>query len=130
MKAPKQARQQAEQLFHLCLVEGLLDEERGTQVLQGIVGAKPRGYLGILWHFRRLVEQYRDARAAKVESAKPLPDDMRARIQADLARVYGGGLAVSFSEDAALIGGMRIRVGSDVYDGSVRGRLAALERSF
>ena len=130
MKAPKQAREQAEQLFHLCLVEGLLDEERGIKVLQGIVGTKPRGYLGILWHFRRLVEQYRDARAAKVETARPLPDDMRARLSADLARVYGGGLAVSFSEDAALIGGMRIRVGSDVYDGSVRGRLAALERSF
>ena len=130
MKAPKQAREQAEQLFHYCLVDGLLDEERAAKVLQGIVETKPRGCLGVLWHFRRLVEQYRDARAAKVESARPLPEETRDRLRADLARMYGGGLTISFSEDAALIGGMRIRVGSDVYDGSVRGRLSALERSF
>jgi len=130
MRAPKQARKQAEQLYQLCLVKGLLDEKRGEQVLQGIVETKPRGYLGILWHFRRLVEQYRDARAAKVESARTLPEDTRARLQAELARVYGEGLAISFREDPTLIGGMRIKVGSDVYDGTVRGRLATLERSF
>ena len=47
-------------------------------------------------------------------------------IQADLARVYGPGLNTSFALNLDLIGGVRIRVGSDVYDGSVRARLAAL----
>jgi F-type H+-transporting ATPase subunit delta len=55
---------------------------------------------------------------------------LRASVQAGLARVHGPGLSTSFAEDSALIGGMRIRVGSDVYDGSVQGRLAALEQSF
>jgi F-type H+-transporting ATPase subunit delta len=39
---------------------------------------------------------------------------------------YGGGFKTLFSENPALIGGMRIKVGSDVYDGSLRTKLAAL----
>jgi F-type H+-transporting ATPase subunit delta len=41
--------------------------------------------------------------------------------------VYGAGVEATFTENPALIGGMRIKVGSDVYDDSVRARLAALE---
>ena len=44
-----------------------------------------------------------------------------------LSRVYGPGLDTSFGLSPELIGGMRIKVGSDVYDASVRARLAALE---
>jgi F-type H+-transporting ATPase subunit delta len=44
-----------------------------------------------------------------------------------VARRYGAGLQPSFEVDPALIGGLRIRVGSDVYDGSLRARLAALQ---
>jgi F-type H+-transporting ATPase subunit delta len=40
--------------------------------------------------------------------------------------IYGDGLATSFRENADLIGGMRIKVGSDVYDGSIRRKLEAL----
>ena len=54
----------------------------------------------------------------------------RAGIQAGLARRYGPGLSTAFAQRPALIGGMRIQVGSDVYDGSVRAGLAALEKSF
>jgi len=47
-----------------------------------------------------------------------------------LGRVYGPGLIFDFRQSAALIGGMRIKVGSDVYDGSVQARLNALVESF
>ena len=60
----------------------------------------------------------------------PLPADLQVSVQAELTKVYGPGITASFAENPALIGGLRIQVGSDVYDGSVRGRLAALERSF
>jgi F-type H+-transporting ATPase subunit delta len=130
MKATKQARRQATQLFRLCLVNGLLDENRARQVVQQIIAAKPRGYLGTLSYFQRLVRLDCAQHTAKVESALALPPDLRASVQAGLARVHGPGLSTSFAEDSALIGGMRIRVGSDVYDGSVQGRLAALEQSF
>jgi F-type H+-transporting ATPase subunit delta len=77
-----------------------------------------------------LVELDSARHTAKVESALTLPADLQASVQTGLARVYGPGLTTSFAENPALIGGMRIRVGSDVYDGSVQGRLAALEQSF
>jgi F-type H+-transporting ATPase subunit delta len=130
MKATKQARDEAGRLFGLCVTDGLLDEGRAQQVLQQIVEIKPRGYLGMLWHFRRMTELYRKGHAAKVESATALAEDLRTRVQAELARLYGPGLVVSFAEVPALIGGMRIQVGSDVYDGSVQGRLSILQRSF
>ncbi len=130
MKATKQARREATQLFRLCLVNGLLDEDRALQAVRQVIASKPRGYLGMLSYFRRLVELDQAERTAKVESALKLTADVEAHVQTGLAHAYGPGLTIAFAENAALIGGMRIRVGSDVYDGSVRGRLAALERSF
>jgi F-type H+-transporting ATPase subunit delta len=130
MKATKQNRREATQLFRLCLVNGLFDENRARQVVQQIIAAKPRGYLATLSHFQRLVRLDQARRTAKIESALTLPADLQAGVQTGLARVYGPGLSTSFGENQALIGGMRIRVGSDVYDGSVQARLAALEQSF
>lgn len=130
MKATKQARREAAQLFRLCLVDGLLDENRARQVVQHIIAAKPRGYLGTLSHFRRLVELDRKQHTAEVQSAAALPQDFQASVKTGLAGVYGPGLTISFADNPALIGGMRIRVGSDVYDGTVQARLAALEQSF
>jgi F-type H+-transporting ATPase subunit delta len=46
---------------------------------------------------------------------------------ADLTQRYGRGLHLSFNYDPRLIGGLRVKVGSDIFDGTVRGRLAALE---
>jgi len=129
MKATKQARREATQLFRLCQTNGTLDENRVRQVVQGIAAAKPRGYLATLSHFRRLVRLDALRHTAKVESAQVLPADLRAQVQSGLTRVYGSGLSALFAEKPTLIGGMRIQVGSDVYDGSVQGRLAALEQS-
>jgi F-type H+-transporting ATPase subunit delta len=71
-----------------------------------------------------------ERRTARVESAVPLPADMQADVQASLVRTYGPGLYITFAQNPALIGGMRIKVGSDVYDGSVQARLAALQEKF
>ena len=46
------------------------------------------------------------------------------------SRIYGPGLNISFVQNPELIAGLRIKVGSDVYDGSVQARLAALQESF
>ncbi|MBI1841861.1 MAG: F0F1 ATP synthase subunit delta, partial [Verrucomicrobia bacterium] len=43
---------------------------------------------------------------------------------------HGPGLQLSFEQNPALIGGLRIQVGSDVYDGSVAARLHELSESF
>ena len=130
MKTTKQIKREAKRLFRLCLVNGLLDEGRTRQVLQRIIGGKRRGGLALLSQFRRLVKLDHARHTAEVESAMPLPPDLRTAIQAGLVRVYGPGISVSFAHSPELIGGMRIKVGSDVYDGSVRARLAALEKGF
>ena len=83
-----------------------------------------------LKHFLRLVKLDEARHRATVESAEPLPPEIRSDLQAGLARVYGRGLNAAFTRSPELIGGMRIQVGSDVFDGSVRGRLAALAARF
>ena len=59
-----------------------------------------------------------------------LPTDLRAAIEEGLSKQYGPGLTATFAHRDSLIGGVRIQVGSDVYDGSILGRLRALEQSF
>ena len=130
MKATKQARNEATQLFRLCRVNGVLDENRAREVVRQIVATKPRGYLGTLTYFQRLVRLDAAGHTARVESAVKLPPDVQTSVRTGLTRAYGPGLSTNFADNPALIGGMRIRVGSDVYDGSVQGRLAALEQSF
>jgi F-type H+-transporting ATPase subunit delta len=81
-------------------------------------------------HFQRLLKLEEARRLAKVESAAPLGGDQQTSVRNELARTYGPGLNVVFSQNPALLGGLRIQVGSDVYDGSVQARLARLEESF
>ncbi len=130
MKVTKQARREAKELFRSCLINGLLDDGRVRQAVQKVIEVKPRGYVAILSHFQRLVKLDLDRRTAKVESAVSLDSDLQANIQAGLSRLYGAGLNISFAQNPTLIGGLRIKVGSDVYDGSIQARLAALEQSF
>jgi len=130
MKTSKQIKREAKQLFRLCLVNGLLDEGRVRRVVQQIIERKRRGYLTLLAHFQRLVSLDHALHTAEVESATPLPADLQATVRARLAEVYGFGIRTEFAHQPALIGGTRIKVGSDVYDGSVRAKLAALARKF
>ena len=130
MKITKQARREAKELFRSCAANGLMDENRVRQAVQAVIAQKPRGYVAILSHFQRLVKLDLDRRTARVESAAPLSPDIQAAVQSNLGRKYGAGLNVSFAQNPALIGGMRIQVGSDVYDGSVQARLAELREAF
>jgi F-type H+-transporting ATPase subunit delta len=130
MKTTKQLKREAKQLFRLCLVDGMLDETRAWRVVQRVLASRRRGYLFLAAHFERLVKLERSRHTAQVESATPLPDDLQASVQAGLVRVYGPRIVTSFAHSPALIGGMRIKVGSDVYDGSVKAGLAELEKSF
>ena len=130
MKTSKQAAREAKQLFRLCVSNGLLDEGRVRQVAEGVIRLQYRGYLAVLSHFRRLVKLDRERHTAEVESATPLPADLRASVQTGLEKLYGPGVDIQFAIRPSLIGGIRVKVGSDVYDGSVESELAALERSF
>ena len=123
-------RRDAKHLFRLCFTNGSLDESRVRQVVQGVLGSKRRGYLALATQFERLVRLDRLRHTAEIKTATTLPPGLRANVEASLLRLYGPGISTSFAESPALIGGMRIRVGSDVYDGSVKAGLEALEKSF
>jgi F-type H+-transporting ATPase subunit delta len=130
MQSTKKLRREAKQLFRLCLVEGLLDDDRVRRAVEKVLEAKRRGGFTLLSYFQRLVRLERSRHAAEVASAAALPAALQASVLANLERLYGPGLRTSFVLNPALIGGMRIQAGSDVYDGSVRSGLAAVERSF
>jgi len=127
MKISKQARRDARQLLRSCVANAVLDDNRVRQAVQFVIRDKPRGYLAVLSQFQRLVKLELARRTARVESATPLSPQFQAQVQADLTRIYGAGLSFVFVPNPALLGGLRIQVGGDVYNGSVQGRLAALQ---
>jgi F-type H+-transporting ATPase subunit delta len=130
MRITRRARREARRLYRASLADGRLDEDRARKVAQRIARGKRRGSLAVLAHFRRLVALDERRHQAVVTSAGELPADIRARVEAGLARTYGPSTKVTFEEDPTVIGGMRVTVGSDVYDGTVRTALAVLQERF
>ena len=130
MKITKQQKREAKQLYRVCLVNGLLDESRVRQVVQAVIATGERDSQPILAHFLRLVKLDYAEHTASIESAIPLSVDLRTIVLSELTQRYGSGLTTAFVENPELIGGMRIQVGCDVYDGSVRARLKELAKSF
>ena len=130
MKISKQAQRDARQLFRSCHANGLLDEARVRQTVALLSAQKPRGYVDILSRLHRLVKMDLEQHAARVESATPLSADLQAEVTAEIKKKYGAGVSISFAQKPELIGGLRIQVGSDLYDGSVKIRLEKLAESF
>ena len=130
MKTTRQTLREAKRLFRVCMVNGALDEGRVRQVVHGIIDSGRPGTLKVLSRFQRLVRIEQASRSATIESPSPLNGDVRASIESDLTRLYGRGLLTSYGENPTLLGGVRITVGSDVYDGSIQARLEELEEQF
>ena len=130
MKTAKQVRRDAKRLFRLCVVDGVLDQDRVRLVASRVAASGRAGTLPSLARFRRLVQLEVARRTAVVESASPLPEVTRAVIEAGLRRAHGPSLAITFAENPDLIAGVRIRIGGDVYDDSIRARLAAVGAAF
>jgi F-type H+-transporting ATPase subunit delta len=126
MKISKYARQNAKQLVRSCAANNVLDEARFRAVLGEILTRKPRGYLQIATQLQRLLKLHLDNRTARIESAVPLEPGMLENLQARLTQRFGPGLAFQYQENPQLVGGLRVQVGSDVFDGSIRARLREL----
>ena len=130
MKISKHAQRDARQLFRSCQTGGLLDENRVRQEVTLVLAQKPRRYFEILSRLYRLVKLDLERRTARVESAVPLPADLQTDVANRIKKIYGEGVSLTFDRNPALIGGLRVKVGSDVYDGSIQARLKALAESF
>ena len=130
MKVSKDAARAARRIYRLCAPEGRLDEGKIRTATAKIAGAKPRDYRAILHSLLRLVRLDEESRQALVESAADLDTASRVRIEESLNSQYGGGLSFTYQMDPELLGGVRIRVGNDVWDGSVQSRLERLANAF
>ena len=130
MKVSKVAAATARRLFGLCQTSGRLDETKLRTVFARLIESKPRDYRAVLVALQRLTRLEADRRRVTVESAVALDDASRQRVIDGLAKAHGPNLTISYTVNPELIGGLRIRVGNDVLDGSVQGRLARLANAF
>jgi F-type H+-transporting ATPase subunit delta len=76
--------------------------------------------------FEVLLDEHLGFVRADVSSARPLNDAQKAALEVQLTRVAGKKAKLKFQTDPALVAGVVARVGSTVYDGSVRGQLERL----
>lgn len=129
MKLDKDSRKLSRALYEASLTNGRLDGAKVSIVTRHIIASKPRHYVGILKEFQRLVRLEVERHHAVIESATPLDGGMADQLVSNLRSKYGADLTTEFKVNPELLGGLRIKIGSDVIDGSVRERLNRLESS-
>jgi F-type H+-transporting ATPase subunit delta len=129
MKIPRKARASAKRLLQVCRPGGRLDESRVRETVRWLGAEKPRNYLPILQHLARLVAVDEANSTAVIQSPAPL-GAAETDITAAVRKQFGADIRIRTEVKPELLGGLRIRVGSDVWDGSVRGRLDALVKTF
>lgn len=129
MKLSKEARKVAKQVFQASFEAGRISNDRVRAISTGLAAKKPRNYVGILKEFQRLLRLEIAKHHAIIEGATDLSPETVFHVTADLQNRYGSDLTTEFKTNPALLGGLRIRIGSDVFDGSVQGRLLQLEKS-
>jgi F-type H+-transporting ATPase subunit delta len=128
MKINKETRQLSKGLLRSSFTDGQLDNGRIASLVKALIDKKPRHYLKVLEAYKRLLRLEVEKRSATIETASELALELAAEIVTNLKRKYGSELATRFVVNRELIGGMRIRVGSDVWDSSVRNRLHRLQQ--
>ena len=114
-------------MLRLSHKDGRLDSGLIKEITSRIAESKPRGYLAILQEYARLLRLETGKFQALIESAIELGAQAGNALVDDLRAKYGDDLKAEFRVNPELIGGMRVKVGSDVWDGSVRARLTELK---
>ncbi|TMP92752.1 MAG: F0F1 ATP synthase subunit delta [Verrucomicrobia bacterium] len=128
MKINKEVRQLSRQMLQASFTDGQLDSGRISSLVDSLIARKPRNYIGVLKNYRRLLRIEVEKRRARIETASEVDRETTSRLVANLKKKYGSDLTTEFVVNPQLLGGMRIRVGSDVWDGSVRNRLERLQQ--
>jgi F-type H+-transporting ATPase subunit delta len=127
MKLNKEIRRLSRKMLQASFTDGQLDPGRIASLVDSVIAEKPRNYIDVLKNYKRLLRLEVEKRHATIETASEVDSAIRSEIEANLKSKYGDDLATDFHIDPQLLGGMRIRVGSDVWDGSVRNRLERLQ---
>lgn len=130
MQIPKEARRKARELFDAALdATGRPDATKTLSVADLLVKAAPRHALQILKEYTRLIRLATVKHHAVIESATPLDGVTRAAILKSLQERDGGAVTLESRVDPSLIGGARIRLGSEVWDATVQARIQNLTAS-
>ena len=128
MKVNKEIRQISREMLRASFTDGQLDSGRIASVVDSVIARKPRNYVDILKNYRRLLRLELEKRRARIETASEVDPAVKAQIVASLKKKYGDNLTTEFLVNPQVLGGMRIRAGSDVWDGTVRYRLERLQQ--
>jgi F-type H+-transporting ATPase subunit delta len=127
MKSTKEARKVSRELFRHSFTSGKLDEEKISNMVQTVLETRPRRYVDVLKDYQRLIQLETDKRHAVIESAIPLNRSLGDQIVANLRARYGEDLTTEFRTNPELLGGLKIKIGNDVWDGSIKSRLNQLQ---
>ena len=128
MKINKEIRRLSREMLRASFTDGQLDRGKIASLVQSLVTKRPRYFMEVLQNFKRLLRLEIEKRHAKIESATQLGPEAAVDVVARLKKKYGSDLTSDFVVDPALLGGMRVRVGSDVWDGTLRNRLERLQQ--
>jgi F-type H+-transporting ATPase subunit delta len=128
MKINKEIRQRSREMLRASFTDSQLDPQKIASLFDSLIRRKPRHYLEVLKNYRRLLRLEVEKRSARIETASEVDSSIRSEILANLKKKYGNDLTAEFVVNPPLLGGMRIRVGNDVWDGTVRGRLERLQQ--
>jgi F-type H+-transporting ATPase subunit delta len=96
-------------------------------IAKKIVESRPRNAIGVLKEYQRLVRLEVEQHQALIESAAQLDEATSGQLVANLKAKYGADLSTEFRVTPELLGGIRIKIGSDVFDSSIRERLNRLD---
>ncbi len=126
MAADKQTKLLAKQLFKLSLVNGAVSPEQVTGVLGWVEKYATRRPVALLkaYHHRIAIELAKSR--AEVEHAGPVSEATLKMIEGAMNQRYKRIITASAKPNARLLAGLRVRVGSDLYESSVAGQLATL----
>lgn len=111
----------------------LIDELHGSHLIRNFVFVLiDRRRIGMIAEIREAFEILLDERLgfvrAEVTSAAALDERRSTSLQAELSQLTGKRMRLRFAVDTSLLGGVVARIGSTVYDGSLRGQLTQLRR--
>jgi F-type H+-transporting ATPase subunit delta len=127
MRIAKEARRVSRQLFRHSFTEGKLDKEKISHMVESLLAEKPRHYVDALKVYQRLIRLETEKRHVVIESATQLNSALANQIVTNLRARYGEDLTTEFRTNPELLGGLRIKIGDDVWDGSVQNRLRKLQ---
>jgi F-type H+-transporting ATPase subunit delta len=128
MKINKEIRQLSREMLRASFTDGQLDRGKIASIVKSLIAKRPRHFMDVLQYYKRLLRLEIEKRHAKIESATELSPKAAFDIGARLKKKYGEDLTTELTVDPTLLGGIRVRVGSDVWDGTLRNRLHRLEQ--